>query len=144
MKNFLLFAILSIFLVGCRGASVTAYCPADETEELIDELMLLHDAFVDGYNVAGATGRAYLAPPILAMQEVKQDVRAMDVPECLINAKDDLEMGMDYSINGYLAFMKEEGTVAVNAEFENGDKYLDLFYDGIDEIVDCLPDCVEN
>ncbi|HCU57456.1 MAG TPA: hypothetical protein DF984_04395 [Anaerolineaceae bacterium] len=141
MKKILFLIILSIFLVGCGSNKENVYCPSEISSESIDQLMLLHDAFVDYYNVAGATGRAYLAPPVLAMQEVKQEVSALTVPTCLEVAKDNLIKGMDYNVDGYLAFMKEEGNIAINEEFENGDKYLELFYDNISEILDCLPDC---
>lgn len=144
MKRLFLFAFLSLILIGCGISTEDSYCPYDLTNESIDQLTLLHDAFIDSYNVAGATGRAYLAPPVLAMQETKQKVSALDVPLCLEKAKNDLITGMEYSINGYLAFMKEEGNIAVNEEFENGDKFIDFFYSDISKIRGCLPDCVED
>lgn len=58
MKKFFFLFFLSVLMTGCVNIEENAYCPSELSNESIDQLMLLQDAFIDYYNVAGATGRA--------------------------------------------------------------------------------------
>lgn len=93
----------------------------------VDELLVRWD---DAVKVAGGTGRIALSGPVERLQTIKRDADRLTVPPCMDQAKGHLTRSMDYTIEGYLAFMRNEfksGDILAAPSFEFAGKQMKEF-----------------
>ena len=72
----------------------------------------LEQKFKDADTLGQSTARIALSPIVSNMQGIKQQTQDLKVPKKLQEAHGELLDYMDYTINGYLAFMDDEDIVA--------------------------------
>lgn len=75
--------------------------------EAISALKALEVKWNDAYSVADATPRIALSGPLASMQAIRRETQSMDVPECLVPAKEKFTEGMNLEIEGVSAFMTD-------------------------------------
>lgn len=131
--------IVPLLLSGCKNT----YCPSDEVEIAIDEMESLAEEWDDAYAIASSTSRMALSGPIGDMQEIKREVGDMVVPPCLESSVVNLEKSMEFTINGFIAFLGQEDDDDVVYYFDMANKFQDNWSDDIAEIMECLPKCKE-
>lgn len=71
----------------------------------VDDLLSRWD---DAVRVAGSTSRMSLATPVGMLQAMKREAEQLTVPPCLDSGKAELVKAMEASVEGYLAFMRNE------------------------------------
>ena len=89
-----------------------------ETNRKLDALLVRWN---DAKTLAGTTGRIALAQPVAALQEIRRDVDALTVSPCMDEAKAHLVESMARTIEGFIAFMRNElkiGDRLAQIEFE--------------------------
>lgn len=64
--------------------------------------------WVDALTIATSTPRIGLAVPITNLQKIRQEVQALDVPQCLSESKGHLVKGMNEGLDGMLTFMRND------------------------------------
>ena len=67
----------------------------------------------------------------------------MVVPPCLESSVVNLEKSMEFTINGFIAFLGQEDDDDVVYYFDMANKFQDNWSDDIAEIMECLPKCKE-
>lgn len=75
----------------------------------------------DAVKVAGTTSRIALGPQVAALQAIKRDAEQLTVPPCLDKGKADLVLAMTSTVDGFLAFMRNE--------FKVGDQLAKIDFD---------------
>lgn len=135
----IVFILMILTLVSC--APVNTYCPPREVERLMQEFIKLDQEWTVAYNIAGSTVKSNLTPAIKELQTLQSEAGSIKVPDCLKPAQNALNNYMQRIINGFTAIEAGESEDAVEKKFDSSDKFLDDFYDHIDFLQDCLPDC---
>jgi hypothetical protein len=87
----------------------------------------LLDDWDDANALAGSTPRMSLGPAIAELQQIRRDVGDLDAPPCAQRVHTLLVDYMDVVIEGYLAFLADEGDSAVNSAMRRADAALDTF-----------------
>lgn len=64
--------------------------------------------WADAMTIATSTPRIGLAGPVSNLQKIRQEVQAIDVPDCLANSKQHLVKGMNHGVEAMLAFMRND------------------------------------
>jgi outer membrane murein-binding lipoprotein Lpp len=145
MKKMILLAILAAFiLTGCASSAKPAqqgYCPPDLANQSILALDRQMNKYMDVEDLANMTGRGNLHTVMLEMLRVKWDTEDLDVPECLLQARDHLALSIDMNLDGYYKFMSEKSDKDVQKAFEDSAKEFQLYNIEIIVITECLPDC---
>ncbi len=138
MKKWIIFLLaIPLVLASCTNS----YCPPEAAEAALAEIEDLAEEWDDAVAVAFSSSRMALSGPISDLQDIKRDVGNLEVPECLVKSRDDLEKGMVAAIDGFIAFLGQESDTTVSTKFDLYDFYLDKTARDIDEIRDCLPNC---
>ncbi len=100
--NFILpVLICSTLLVGCNNLF-------EAKDKGVEDLTKIENRWVDTYDLASSTSRIALATPVSQLQEVKRDLLAVEVSECLTPAKEALSAYMDMYIKNFLYFMANQ------------------------------------
>ncbi len=100
--NFILpVLICSTLLVGCNNLF-------EAKDKGVEDLTKIENRWVDTYDLASSTSRIALATPVSQLQEVKRDLLAVEVSECLTPAKEALSAYMDMHIKNFLYFMANQ------------------------------------
>lgn len=89
-----------------------------EANKKLDALLVRWN---DAQTLAGTTGRIALAQPVAALQAIRRDVDELTVSPCLDEAKAHLLESMARTIEGFIAFMRNElkiGDKLAQIEFE--------------------------
>ena len=145
MKKMILLTILAAFiLTGCSSSAKPAqqgYCPPDLANQSILALDRQMNKYMDVEDLANMTGRGNLHTVMLEMLRVKWDTEDLDVPECLLQARDHLALSIGMNVDGYLKFMGEESDKDVQSAFKDSAKQIELYTIEIIVITGCLPDC---
>jgi hypothetical protein len=116
-------------------------CGVKVVDAGVAEMDRVLDEFLDIFQVASNTGRINLSGPIIQMQEVKRDMEDLDVPVCLIPAKEAYVLAIENSVEGFLAFMNQSADSLIDSYF---DKAVDNRWLGdelILEVLECYPFC---
>lgn len=62
----------------------------------------------DAVKLAGTTGRIALATPVATLQGIRREAEALVVPPCMDQAKGQLVVSMQGTIDGFIAFMRND------------------------------------
>lgn len=87
-----------------------------ESIEFLNTIKKLDEDFADKYTLANTTVRIALAPVISEMQDIRRDVKYLNVPKKAVKLSElkDLEIEyMDIIITGFMQFQSENDTEAV-------------------------------
>lgn len=130
MKNsklFILFFVLASLLLNACGTS----CDIETYQEMVKPQI---DKWQDAYQIANQTPRVSLASEIANLQEIKRDTESLEISECTIELHANLVQSMDFTIQGFLAFLGQDTDENVNYYFRQSDYYLEQYTKAIDEI----------
>lgn len=101
MNKFLLPILISTVLIsGCKN-------PFEAKDKGIDQLNDIEQRWIDTSTLISSTSRIALAPQVANLQGMKRDLNAIEVGECLIPAKNELNDYMEMEIEVYLKFMAD-------------------------------------
>lgn len=81
----------------------------------------------DAERVASTTGRIALSAPVTSLQTIRRDTAQLTVTTCLGPARDSLVKSMDATIEGFLAFMRNDlhmGEVLSRGYFDDASKEM--------------------
>ena len=87
----------------------------------------------DTVKLAGTTGRIALSTPVATLQEIRRDAAALTVPPCMDQAKEKLVASMQGTIDGFIAFMRNDlkmGDVFAQEKFTQAATDFAAFKDG--------------
>jgi len=102
MNKFLLPILISTVLIsGCKN-------PFEAKNKGMEQLDSIEQRWIDMSTLISSTSRIALAPQIANLQEMKRDLNAIEVSECLTPAKIELSEYMEMEIDIYLKFMADE------------------------------------
>ena len=93
----------------------------------------------DESKLANQTGRISLSPRIAELQRIRREVDQEEWPECAKDAKTILVAGMDYSIDGFIAFLQSSGSEEIDklvtgVYFTNAENRFDAFKEEIEKV----------
>jgi hypothetical protein len=91
-------------------------CPA--TKDEADNI----ERFLDTSRIAGTTPRINVNPMILEMQRIYREYQRLDHPGCAKKIVQDIDDGMNYTIQAFQEFSSNTGDVLVGFDFEQADK----------------------
>ena len=74
-------------------------------DKSVDALLEQQRRWIDAHSLADNTPRVSLPGPIAKLQEVRRETAQLVLPECLSEARQHLVLGMDQTIDGFLAFL---------------------------------------
>lgn len=129
--------VLLFLLAGC-----SAYCPSNEVKTASAKMMGITEKYIDAFALASSTSRIALAGSIESMQEIKREANAVEVPQCLEEAKYWQIQAMEADINAFMLFMAQASDRDVNSAFDLANQYWDTTTKLINEIGACMPNCV--
>lgn len=123
--------ICTSLLGGCKN-------PFESKDKGADKLSEIEKRWDDANNLAAATSRIALPTPIANLQNIKNQLDAIEVSECLTPAKKALYEAMDLNIDSFLMFMRNDGneTDYLLKQIESRKKltqYIDLKEKCVDE-----------
>lgn len=118
-------------------------CGKSKVTNSARELRALRDRWKDAMAVAGSAPRFALAGPVQALQKVKQEAAAVEVPGCMAASREDLVAAVSASIDGMLSFMQdsEEAAPAMGAALEILGAKSESFEKRVSAAVVCSPWC---
>ena len=64
-----------------------------------DQLTVVIDKFTEAFDVAVSTPRISLSPQIIRLQEIQDELKAVEVPSCMAPAKSRMEKSFSTNIN---------------------------------------------
>lgn len=99
-KLILLVVISSLLLVGCKN-------PFESKDEGVDQLNVIEKRWEDTSKLASSTARISLATPVSQLQDIRRDLNQIEVSECLMPARQALNLYMENQINQFLKFMSD-------------------------------------
>jgi type II secretory pathway pseudopilin PulG len=95
-----------------------------------DDLLVRWD---DAVKLASTSARVALSGPVSALQSIRRDAEQLTVPPCLDQARPILVQSMGNTIDGFLAFMRNElklGDVLARGYLEDAAKQMATFKEG--------------
>lgn len=97
-----------------------------EYDRAADAFRAVQTRWAEAHRVAGVTARVALAGPVATLQEVRRDAAALVLPTCLQGAQKKLLEGMQWQLDGYIAFMSDAdiGKTLAQGSFKMGDDLL--------------------
>ena len=108
-------AVVAMVVVGGLGYGVYRYAENSALEKRLasyhaerESLAKLFMRFVEARDLATSTSRIALATPVAAMQALKREATELQLEPCLAGARNTLVHSMTSSIDGFLAFMRQE------------------------------------
>lgn len=129
--NWLRVALLTLLLTGCMSAPIgvpgssiapgsinTPDCRAESQRYLTSTVDLLgrwQDAFALGSN----SSRIALGPVVAEMQAIRREHQALETPTCAAALDYLVQLSMQSSIDGFLAFMADKPDATVQAYFND-------------------------
>ncbi|MHA3053648.1 hypothetical protein [Acinetobacter sp. ANC 4640] len=118
--------ICTSLLGGCKN-------PFESKDKGIEKLNEIEKRWNDANRLASATSRIALPTPIANLQNIKNELDAVEVSECLTPAKKALYEAIDLNIDSFLMFMRNDGngTDYLLKSLESDKKlfqYMDLKY----------------
>ena len=110
MKRYIfLLLVLSLALVSCG-----AKCNLEDYTTVVEPLVAEWDDTID---IANQTPRMSLANVISDLQDIKRQTDNAEIPECFEESHSFLIKSMDFTIEGFLAFMGQEDDDVVSQKF---------------------------
>lgn len=97
-----------------------------EYERAADSFRAVQTKWAEAHRVAGVTSRVALAGPVAALQSIRREAAALVLPTCLQGAQKKLLDGMQWQLDGYIAFMSDAniGKTIAEGSFKMGDELL--------------------
>ena len=149
MRRWITLVLIACALVGCGATETVAEAPsATETpaptpmptcqmlaQAYGDEIALILDTWEDAKKIAGSTARMSMAAPLATLQNIKRDTAAMIVPDCVQQTHALLASAMDYTIEAYLSFLRNEGDEIVNLRFDLANQMMTAYNGNINKLV---------
>lgn len=84
----------------------------------------------DAVKLANTTGRIALAPPVAALQTLRREAGDLTMSPCMDPAMEMLEKSMQSTIDGFIAFMRNElkiGDILAQGKFEEAAQEFSAF-----------------
>lgn len=143
MKKPVIAAIaLAIIGLGAFGWFYTSGpCGTSKVNAALDEMQATFDQFDRAMNVASSTPRMGLPGPIGRMSDIAHDMGELEVPGCMVKARNLMVGAMDAGIDAFLAFMAQDTDSAVNAAFDRAASRTSLATAELERIQGCAPFC---
>ena len=148
MKRLIILAVLVMLVVGCSGEAEpvgtpvpintpepTPTCSERDGGKYVEQLSDIVMEWDDATSIAHSTGRGNLPGPVGELQRIRRETLKIEVPECAESAQVSLAVYMEFTIDGFLAFMRQESDSAVDSEFENASISFDLYIEEMDKIL---------
>lgn len=95
-----------------------------QAESFVEDVEALFDDWDDATRLADNTARIALSGPVQQLQEIRRAVNDLDPPACAEPVQRAFISYMNFTIDGFLAFMAEEPH---EKQFEDAQVKLDLF-----------------
>jgi len=118
------------------SAPAPTIAPAEETCETVAKtyqaaVKPILSKWTDATKVAASTARAALAPQISDLQEIRRELDDLTVPECVADTHELLNTSMNGTIDGYLAFMRDDNQVLVNKQMDDATGLMERYIVGV-------------
>ena len=91
------------------------------------EMDPIYQEWDDQLKLTEQTGRGQLAPQIQSLQAIKRKADAVTVPECAKVAHGHIVIGMNDTIDGFLAFMSQQPQTEVSAKIKSGSNHFNQY-----------------
>ena len=113
MKRIIFVLIIGMFLLSaCGETTESSVNPIQEAVDplgaYLDQIEVLVQEWDDAIDLADSTGRGNLPDRVAELQRIRRRAQFMDVPSEVESAHRNFIKAMDYAIDGYLAFMRED------------------------------------
>jgi PBP1b-binding outer membrane lipoprotein LpoB len=126
MKNTIYLLFIALLLVSCSKPSCY-----EQSKDYVSQVKKLSSEFIDSANkFAGSSPLIQSSSHFSDMQDIRNQVDSLTVPECAQIAHDKLISYMDSQIDGYMSFMSQAEDSVINSNFDNASRY---FYSWEDE-----------
>lgn len=132
--------LLLVILISLSGCSIN-YCPETKAEEAFDDF----DSIISKWNIAygeAALSSGYgLLNPIDEMTSIQNDLHDLSVPKCLEEAKEQLDIHMDFVIIAFETYMLDVSDPLIDGYFDRSEIAFDRYGDERLDVIKCLPNC---
>jgi len=88
----------------------------------LSEITKIEQRWSDGIKVAESTPRIGLSSQVKDLQTIKRDLDAVEVSNCIKEAKVALSKHMELTIDGLIAFMRSEEETSIQLMHEGGEQ----------------------
>lgn len=120
MKRYIfLLLILSLALVSCGTK-----CDLEDYTIVVEPLLTEWDDTID---IANQTPRMSLVNVISDLQDIKRQTDIAEIPECFEDSHSFLIKSMNFTIEGFLAFMGQEDDEVVGQKFSLADTNFETY-----------------
>ena len=126
-KTFAL-VILLLLLCGCDTGKTEVVAYLDAASPLLDE-------WSDCFDRAASTSRIALSSVIGELQAIRREYSALPVPEPCTNMHTNVINSMNYSIEGFFAFMEDKNEAEITSIFKLANHSLDYAMVNLKELV---------
>ncbi len=113
-----------------------------ETARIAGRIMAQYQQWKDSVAVAKNTNRNSLGDTVASLQAIRRDTASIDVPTCLVPAKQSLLDSMNREIDGFLVLLRDNGTAtdaAASPYFNDAQSAADVYAKRIHE---CATDTI--
>jgi len=120
----------------------TAEAKRIETARIAGRIMAQYQQWKDSVAVAKNINRNSLGDTVANLQAIRRDTASIDVPTCLVPAKQSLLDSMNREIDGFLLLLHDNGTAtdaAASPYFNDAQSAADVYEKRIHE---CIPDTI--
>lgn len=128
-------------IAATQTADALNFCNPEEVSVAAHRLIEFNDRWADIMALAVNVDHDQVFPQVDRLQKIRRDVKDVEIPECLRNAKASLTSGMDEHINGLLAYIRDEPLENVNNYITQGNFEMNSFADEIERLQKCAPGC---
>lgn len=134
--------ICTSLLSGCKN-------PFESKAKGVEKLNEMEKRWEDANNLASSTSRIALATPVANLQDLKNELDAVEVSECLAPAKKALYDAMNLNIDSFLMFMKSDNgeTGYLSKRVQSEEKfiqYMDLKYKCVEKPSTTTPEATQT
>jgi len=120
MKITIYLLFIVFLLVSCSEPSCY-----EQSKDYVAQVKKLSSEFIDSANeFAGSSPLIQSSSHFSDMQDIRNQVNSLTVPECAQIAHDKLISYMDFQTDGYMSFMSQAGDSIINNNFENASRYF--------------------
>jgi hypothetical protein len=128
MKRFLLLLVFCVALTSCVGSR----CNVEEYNAAVEPLL---EEWDDAVSIANQTPRGSLAGVIPGLQEIRRSTENLEIEECFEDAHSFLVKYMDYTIDGFIAFMGQEDDSVVSQKFDLAETSFETYMTKLNQVV---------
>lgn len=110
----------------------------------LEEMNRLLDRFSNAETIAARTSRIALSAPVQNLSSIREEASALDVVDCLLEAKTLMIGSFDRVIMAYLAFMSNEDDETVSLYYQFAADELRKYAAQIEKVKQCAPFCTNK